>query len=80
MGSDESHLNVSLTVRDKVTRQCPQTQTFLFFFFFSFLFLKRKESRGGIEPVDDDEVLLYVHGNRRFNRDVHLNFHTVPEL
>ena len=28
MGSDESHFNVSLTVRDKVTRQCPQTATF----------------------------------------------------
>ena len=26
-GSDESHLNVSLIVRDKVTRQCPQTTT-----------------------------------------------------
>ena len=26
MGSDESHFNVSLIVRDKVTRQCPQTQ------------------------------------------------------
>ena len=25
MGSDESHLNVSSIVRDKVTRQCPQT-------------------------------------------------------
>ena len=25
MGGDESHLNVSLIVRDKVTRQCPQT-------------------------------------------------------
>ena len=25
MGNDESHFNVSLTVRDKVTRQCPQT-------------------------------------------------------
>ena len=23
MGSDESHVNVSLSVRDKVTRQCP---------------------------------------------------------
>ena len=34
-GSDESHFNVSLIVRDKVTRQCPQTTTFL----------KRKESR-----------------------------------
>ena len=28
MGIDESHFNVSLTVRDKVTRQCPQTTTF----------------------------------------------------
>ena len=28
MGGDESHFNVSLTVRDKVTRQCPQTTTF----------------------------------------------------
>ena len=28
MGSDESHFNVSLTVRDKVTGQCPQTTTF----------------------------------------------------
>ena len=28
VGSDESHFNVSLIVRDKVTRQCPQTATF----------------------------------------------------
>ena len=28
MGSDESHFNVSLIVRDKVTKQCPQTTTF----------------------------------------------------
>ena len=28
MGSDDSHFNVSLIVRDKVTRQCPQTTTF----------------------------------------------------
>ena len=28
MGSDESHFNVSLIVRDKVTRRCPQTTTF----------------------------------------------------
>ena len=27
MGSDESHLNVSVIVRDKVTKQCPQTTT-----------------------------------------------------
>ena len=29
MGSDESHFNVSLVVRDKVARRCPQTTTFL---------------------------------------------------
>ena len=40
MGSDESHFNVSLTVRDKATRQCPQTTTLL----------KRRESRSGFEP------------------------------
>ena len=28
MGSDESHFTVSLIVRDKVTRRCPQTATF----------------------------------------------------
>ena len=28
VGSDESQFNVSLTVRDKVTRQYPQTTTF----------------------------------------------------
>ena len=28
MGSNESHINVSLIVRDKVTRQCPQTTAF----------------------------------------------------
>ena len=40
MGSDESHFNVLLIVKDKVTRPSPQTTTFL----------KRKESRSGIEP------------------------------
>ena len=28
MGSDESHFNVSLILKDKVTRQCPETTTF----------------------------------------------------
>ena len=28
MGSDESHFNISSIVRDKVTRQRPQTTTF----------------------------------------------------
>ena len=39
MGSDESRFNVSLIVKDKVTRPCPQTKL-----------SKRKESRSGIEP------------------------------
>ena len=39
-GRDESQRNVSLTVRDKVTRPCPQTTNLL----------KRSESRSGIEP------------------------------
>ena len=29
MGSDENNFNTSLILRDKVTRQCPQTTTFL---------------------------------------------------
>ena len=40
MDSDGSNFNVSLIVKNKVTRQCPQTTTFL----------KRQESRSGIEP------------------------------
>ena len=28
MGSNENHFNASLIVRDKVTRQCPQTTDF----------------------------------------------------
>ena len=39
MGSHESHCNVSLTVRDQVTRQCPQTTTFFF----------RRERRAEVE-------------------------------
>ena len=40
VGSDDSRFNVSLTVREKVTRQCPQTTAFI----------KREESRSRIEP------------------------------
>ena len=41
-GSDESHFNVSLIVRDTVTRPCLQTTNVL----------KRKENRTGIEPAE----------------------------
>ena len=40
MGSDGRDFNVSLIVRDRVTRQCTETTTLL----------KRMESRSGIEP------------------------------
>ena len=40
MGSDESHFNFLLIVRDKVVRESPQTTNLL----------KRKENRSGIEP------------------------------
>ena len=40
VASDESHFNVSSIVRDKITRQCPQTATLSM----------RKEIRSGIEP------------------------------
>ena len=49
MGGDESHFNVLLIVRDKVTRQCPQTTTFLLLHHLLLLFIKRRESRSGIE-------------------------------
>ena len=39
-GRDENHFNVSLIVRNKVIRQCPQTTSFL----------NRKKSRSRIEP------------------------------
>ena len=44
MGSDESHFNVSLTERDKVTRQCPQTTTF--------------EEEGGPKRIRTEVLLL----------------------
>ena len=40
MNSNENYFSVSLIVRDKVTRQYPQTS----------IFLKRRESQSGIRP------------------------------
>ena len=73
MGSNESHFNVSLIVRDKVTNKTVSTNQNLF------------EEKGGSKPNalplgqtgshrngddgDYDEVLLYVHRNRRLIRD-----------
>ena len=44
MGSDESHFNILLIVRDKVTRQCPQTTTF--------------EEKGEPKPIRTELALL----------------------
>ena len=41
MGSDDSHFNVPLIVRCRITRQCPQTTTFK----------EKGEPKHGIEPV-----------------------------
>ena len=60
MGSDESRFNVSLIVRDKVTRQCPQTTTFV----------KREESRTGIEP-EVLEITSRTAGPNRLTRQGH---------
>ena len=54
MGSEESHFDVSVIVRDKVTRPCPQTTTFS----------KREESRepygGGGEEGDYQYTYRYT--------------------
>ena len=44
MGSNESHFNVSLNVRDKATRQCPQTTTF--------------EEKGELKQIRTEVLLL----------------------
>ena len=61
VGSDESHFNVSFIVRDKVTRQCPQTTNFL----------KRKESRSGIEQ----RSCLHTHTHTRTHARTHTRTH-----
>ena len=44
MGSDESHFNVSLIVRDKTIKQCPQTTAF--------------EEKGEPKPIRTEVPLL----------------------
>ena len=45
MGSGESHFNVSLIVRDKVTNTTVSTDHFFFFLFFFFFFFFERERR-----------------------------------
>ena len=60
MGSDESHFNVLLIVRDKVTRQCPQTTTWE----------RRAEvdSNQGLSAYQPTALLLGQTGSQNTNR------------
>ena len=50
MGSDESHFNVSLIVRDKVTTKCPETTIF--------------EEKGEPKQIRTEVPLLTARPNR----------------
>jgi len=73
MGSDDSHFNVSLIVRDEI-RQCPQTTTFL----------KRKESRSGFEPrsfclpYQHNDLPLGQTGSSHMTMDQYIRHPRVP--
>ena len=86
MGSEESHFNVSLTVRNKVTRQCPQTTP---------LFWRERRAEAVLNrgPSAYHPTALplgqtgshNVHINHKAYlgpgaQDGHLDFHTAPEL
>ena len=58
VGSDENDFNVSLLVRDKVTRQCLQTTTFL----------KRRESRTEALPLKSLNNAFTARPNHRAAR------------
>ena len=62
MGSDESHFNVLLIVRDKVTRQCPQTT--------------KLEGKKGEPKLNRTEVLLLT-SLRPYRLANRLTFHTI---
>ena len=57
MGSDESHFNVSLIVRDKVTRQCPQTTIF--------------EEKGELKPIRTKVPMLTSLTPYRYAKSAH---------
>ena len=62
MGSNESHFNVSIIVRDKVTRQCIQTTTFL----------KRQENRDSVykpQPFWRDRKTETVSTNHNLSEE-----------
>ena len=84
MGSDERHFNLSLIVRDKVTRQCPQTTGAGMTHFCIYnpfgVTEAGKQKRGSGLPIGprlrparpflfSAWVLLYGHRNRRLIRD-----------
>ena len=71
MGSDESHFNVSLIVRDKVTRPCPQTTTFE---------EKGELKRYQTEVVPLTSLLLYRWAKQALvNRFIRCHLNSLPE-
>ena len=92
MGSDENHFNVSFIVREKVTRQCPQTTTF------EGRGAEAESNRGPSAYQPNALLLAKPNGltwslvECRFTstetvgllgtgaQDGHLDFHTAPEL
>ena len=60
MGSDESHFNVPLIVRDKVTRQCSQTTTF--------------EEKGQSKRNGAEALLLTSRTPYRWAKPAHVSF------
>ena len=59
VGSDESNFNVSLIVRNKVTRQCPQTTTF--------------EQKGEPKQIRTDVLLLTSLSPYRWAKPAHVS-------
>ena len=68
MGSDESHFNVSLIVRDKVTRQSPHP----------WVLPTRKDYNYAVECCFASTETVGLLGTEA--QDGHLDFHTAAEL
>ena len=64
-GSEEIHFNVPLIVRDKVTRQCPQTTTFV--------------EKGEPKPIRTEVPLLTIPTPYRQAKPVHSSQHPQKE-
>ena len=64
-GSDESHFNVSFTVKDKVTGQCPQTTIF-----------EEKGEPKRIRTEISHKVTIYLMLHRHHQNDFCIKMHS----